>query len=243
MLEHLLNFAPTLTSVFMNSPKLPSPVKLNLANLTRLEFAQCWARTSDLPKLLLITAGTLQHLKLYATENADPSDPIHRFCIHSIHFPIMEKLKIFEIVQSQVTNRNIYGNCLVSPAIRFKFQNSGERRLDYPVQFPVLETIRISKMELDPHFSNFGNNVLTKQEYFATSKAFLYNYFLHESNSKGLTVKKLDIPYPPCFNKGIGGERCLAFCDCIETGEISEFWDRVIAIFPNLVRFHAMGAR
>lgn len=37
---------------------------------------------------------------------------------------------------------------------------------------------------------------LTPQEYFEPSTEFLYNYFLHESNSQGLSVSQLDVLSP-----------------------------------------------
>ncbi|OXA40012.1 uncharacterized protein LOC118439468 [Folsomia candida] len=233
VLEHFLTFAPTLTSILLKNAKLRNPLRLNLTNLTRLEFSQCWSRPSDLPKLLRIGSGTLVHVKIYVSENVDPSHRFDRFGRHPVIFPIMERLTIFELAQSPRVDSSLLENSPVAPGIQLKFKqgenNDPEKRLDYAVQFPVLEKIKISKMENNS--SNYGQRGLTEQEYFATGKAFLYDSFLYNGNSQGLTVTKLDIPFPP------------GSCGCLETEEASIFWDRVIAMFPNVERCHAMGTR
>lgn len=131
---------------------------------------------------------------------------------------------------------------MVIPRILLKFcEGKSTCRLNYSIQFPVLEMVRISR---DNKSQYFGER-LTEQEYFETSVSFLYNFFLHGTNSRGLSVKYLDVPFPPgdkfrLTTNAIGCECRKGFCECFEWKDSSEFWDRVVTVFPNLVSYQAM---
>lgn len=108
-------------------------------------------------------------------------------------------------------------------------------RLVYEDQFPVLETIRISKSHLVQDISTEAMDKLSVGEYFETSVSFLYKSFLRKGNSRGESVKRLDVPFPPEEKfRQVTGESC-------EWRDSSEFWDRAVEMFPNLVKYAAIG--
>ncbi|XP_035700872.1 uncharacterized protein LOC118433244 [Folsomia candida] len=177
----LLNFAGTLTSLrLINVDILPAPMPQNLSNLTRLELGNNWGGPPGCSALLKMAASTIEHVKLFALQNYGLFRSLPDIIEHNaIVFPIMGKLRDFEVMLNP-TGKG-YREPHVTPCICLKFEGADSfRRLDYEVQFPVLEMIKISREDICGYRST-----LTEQEYFETGASFLYNSFLHESNSRG----------------------------------------------------------
>lgn len=86
--------------------------------------------------MLKFVAGTLQHVKFSEVKNVDVD--YAKLADYSIVLPAMRKLRGFELVQSQWTDRRKYGNSVVTPRLVLKF-NGGEDnpagRLVYLVTF------------------------------------------------------------------------------------------------------------
>ncbi|OXA63189.1 hypothetical protein Fcan01_00180 [Folsomia candida] len=241
-----LNLAGTLKSLkLINVDLLTVPVQKSLTNLTRLELGHDWGGPPGSSALLKIAACTIQHVKLFPMENMERFFVLpDSFPGYTIVFPIMEKLKDIELVQNRTKTR--FQTSHVTPCIDLKFEGADSfRRLDYEVQFPVLEMIKISR-DLGGYYNLEGR--LTEQEYFETSASFLYKSFLHESNSRGESVKYFDVALPPGDKfKLMRIEECVGkcgkrfgHCECFEWKDSTQFWDRVLAVFPNLVKYAIM---
>ncbi|OXA47545.1 uncharacterized protein LOC118437458 [Folsomia candida] len=248
VMETLLEFTPTLTSLTLINTGIEVPIKPTFSHLTCLELGdETVTYSSGFSNLLKITAGTLEKVKFSEIHNITPFEVFCNFVYDAIDFPIMPKLRVFEFAQNQCTDRDEYKNSVVMPRIGFRFEGGDPTKiLNYEVQFPVLETIRISKAK--PEMIDDTENILTEREYFETSVSFLYRFFLHESNWQGLTLKRLDVPFPPGDRFRVVTEtdcECgrgdYGSCECFEWRDSSEFWDRVAAIFPNLGRYQGIG--
>ncbi|OXA49755.1 hypothetical protein Fcan01_15975 [Folsomia candida] len=247
-LGEIMAFFPNLVTlacegIYSSFPGILIRPKSKIVPFTRLELAAGDGITPLISQLLTLSAPTLERLKFFHLANF----PSHHDHENDAVFPVMPKLKVFTIVQSPT--RGVFNGCSnFMPALRFKFGRFKSDKLVYQDQFPALEKISICP---DRHVAITGSRYfLSRLEYFEMTARFLYNSFLREGNSCGVTVKELDVPFPPgdkfsVIKKKISSGSCTrgptGLCECGEERDSSEFWDRVAAIFPNLVGYAAMG--
>lgn len=220
-------------------------------NVRKLELGHCFLTMTNLPSVLKTVAISLEHFTLSEVKNFRPIFIKSFFGEDNptIVFPVMAKLRVVEFLQAQDKDNRLENNALVVPNIKLKFEGSTDViRLNYNVQFPIIKSIRISRDEKCRMFSSrYACNVrLTEEEYFEASVSFLYDSFLNESNSTSGTVKQLDVPFPSGDRFRLVGvmechcEKYATSCRCFEWRKSSHFWDRVLAIFPNVRRYQAM---
>ncbi|OXA45091.1 uncharacterized protein LOC118438139 [Folsomia candida] len=244
VVENFLDlFSATVTTLKMSGVTITAPMQRpTILNLTRLEIGCYYLDKSNFSHVLKFASETLQHVKFSEVENVPVNDKYSTR--YAIVFPVMRKLRVFELVQNKFTDRSAYKNSLVRPKLILRWEggrgHSGTR-LVYQDQFPVLETVRISRNETHHLLRNRGiEDRLTEQEYFEASVTFLYETFLREGNSRSESVKRLDVPFPPeakfRLEKCEGGNG-----ECYEWRDSSEFWDRAVEMFPNLVKYAAIG--
>ncbi|XP_035711076.1 uncharacterized protein LOC118436667 [Folsomia candida] len=244
IVQNFLNCSPSMTCLALKYVALKDPMRLKVAHLTHLDLGFLgFTPASCLTAILKIISGTLRHLKFSQVRNTTPTLNSLR---SPILVPIMPQLRVFELVQNQFRDREGYRDSPLRPDLILKFEAGGsKKRILYDVQFPALETVRISR-EIEKSYDDPDEEKMPEQDFFETSVSFLFEYFLHENNSQGLSVKRLDVPFPPGDRfRFVPGVKCECgggrFCTCFEWQDSSEFWDRVVAIFPNLVRYAAMG--
>ncbi|XP_035701287.1 uncharacterized protein LOC118433461 isoform X2 [Folsomia candida] len=243
VVENFLKLSPPRIKAlkFVNL-ELTRVMRENVSNLTRLELGHYLCNWQTYSEFLKLTSATVRHVKLFNVASCDPAYVPTFSSRQAIVFPIMSKLRVFELSLSHCTIGRKFKPFLVTPDIYLIFENGDTNgRLDYPVQFPILEKIKISREEMFYHFSKeVTEKRLTGWEYFETSVSFLYRYFLHDSSSKGIRVKYLDIPFPPGDSFRLtpaakcNCEKARVLCECVEVKSYSEFWDRVVEVFPNL---------
>lgn len=240
VVQNCIDLFPTLTRLKFVSMELTVPLRQNVLNLTRLEIGHYFQSRTGFSALLKIASATLEYLTFCEVPNLDPLRR-PRGSEYLLLLPILPRLRVFEFVQNQCTEREMYQNSNMIPGLFLQFVgvDSTTKRWEYRVHLPVLETIRILRAEMSS--CDKAEDRMTEQEYFEANVSFLYDFFLHESNSPGLSVKQLDVPFPP-------GDKfrlvTVTECECgreIGLCECFEFWDRVVAVFPNLVRYAAMG--
>ncbi|OXA64488.1 uncharacterized protein LOC110850358 [Folsomia candida] len=241
VVRSFLKFAPTLTILTLINIPLIDPIQENTVNLTRLEigldsnpnrFAQ------SVTAMLKISSGTLENLRLSRVPNIEPF--VVQNCIQFIIlFPILPRLRVFELVHNDFATRlGDNTNSQVTPAINLQFvRGSAETKLPYAEQFPVLETLRVLKG------ASSRNDKLTDQDFFEASMGFLYNSFLHSTNTKCLTLKNLVIPFQEeCGEKFKFFDIFHIFDSRKSFGGFewkdttADVLERVIDVFPNLIQ-------
>ncbi|XP_035701308.1 uncharacterized protein LOC118433475 [Folsomia candida] len=249
VVETFLKFSPQrVKSLKFVSLEFTRVMQENVSCLTRLEIDYYLGTWQTYSELLKLASATLQHVKFFNVANWDYSYARTWLPHKAIVFPIMSKLRVFELSLSPYTKGSEIKPLLVTLDIFLKFEKGDAiGRLDYQAQFPFLEKIKISRETTFYHFrEEVTEKRLTEWEYFETSVSFMYRYFLHDSNSQGIRVKYLDIPFPPgdsfrltpATKCNCGKARVL--CECVEMKSSSEFWDRVVEIFPNLERYEVI---
>ncbi|OXA62689.1 uncharacterized protein LOC110842374 [Folsomia candida] len=233
VVESFLNFAPTLTSLTLINIPLVGPIRENTVKLTRLEIGHDFIYNllpPSITAMLKMSSATLVNLRFSRVSNIEPS-VVRNYEQLLILFPILPKLRVFELVHNDFSTR--LGGTMVTRAINLTFENgSAVTKLPYAEQFPVLETLRVLKGV------SSQNDKLTEQQFFEASVSFLYNSFLHPSNTPCLSLRDLAIPDPE-------GEEIFKFFNVLECvcekgfyhGECfvlkdpSEVLER--AVFPN----------
>ncbi|XP_035713818.1 uncharacterized protein LOC110855949 isoform X2 [Folsomia candida] len=244
VVESFLHFSPNVTSLILINVPLFDPIRENTVKLTRLEIGHDYIHTllpAGLTAMLKMSSGTLETLSLARVENIDPSK-VRNDKRLLVCFPILPKLRVFEIVHNDFSTK-LEGKVSpqATPAINLKFEKgSAQTKLPYAEQFPVLETLRFWKG------ASSRKEKLTEQEFFEGVVSFLYNSFLHSTNTPCESLRDLAIPL-----KEDRDEKFKVF-DVSESAEskevdvqggfewknVGEFLDRLDDVFPNLVHLY-----
>lgn len=167
VLQSFISFIRNFTCLKVKNVSLAKPLHPIELKLTRLEFCYI-VQGFEYLSTLLNAATTLEYIKLSRVRSLPPmkfslpsySDTIHSFSHHA-HF------KGVGGVALRAKRIYLFGNSLVAPHVGLKFDREvfyAMRWLDYEVQFPVLETIRISWHEKCGVQS--AEDKLTEREFF-----------------------------------------------------------------------------
>lgn len=255
--ETLVNsFFLKLMSLRIINIAIRTPNTPNVERLTRLEVGDYLRNRHLLSQVLNIVAKNLQYLKISEVNNSNVYPVTDIRFEKEIVLPVMPNLKVFEFLQNSAVRRKKWKSNVYTPHIGLKFVGSSDAdndpRIVYGEQFPVLRKIKISTRDPNEETHCYTasltpRNVLREQEFFETSVSFLFNSFIHRSNSRCLTLKELDVAFPPEDHFSLlEMKKCKCgdqphSCYSYEWRPASYFWEWVIAMFPNVERYAAMG--